>query len=232
MEAGSAIYAAVLKELEDQATSWTPVAITLEGHRKKFRRSSEAAALQLNAMADIGKRGPGNRFSLVDGVKARDLYQAHVTCRTRPPSFRGFASMSCKSGSLLGFQRRQAQLDGQIIAVGFRAGYGRDHGRLTFRAILERFYPTDGARRVLFQTLRTLGSPLFWLDPGWQNQNTRHIGSSGISGPKAGICRGVPRKVLPRFGCGIHLFRFAPRSHSLPIQDGLHGLLEPCHHSL
>ena len=180
MEAGSAIFDSLLKTLADFSSRWSPIAKAMEGHRKKLEEELEAGALQLNAMADIGKRGPGNRFSMVDGQRAKELYEAHVK-PVEDGAVQKIRQYMVKEGLFSDTGASTAEWAAAVAPWIFSSDLNDTLGALTFSAILDRFYPTDGARRALFQTLRTLASPLFWLDPGKQEAQYSAYWIIGVS---------------------------------------------------
>ena len=159
---GGKVYSRLLEECKKLEDKWTPIVAVLKGHLATAEEGITDYSRLLDKMADIGSRGPGNRFSLVDSRKANQLYTEIVPEES--------ASVT---------RIRKYWLDNRYLEdkdstfekwLGGCMPYIVDNelGRLkslSFVEILERFYNDDADKRKLFQDLQSLSSPLFWLDP-------------------------------------------------------------------
>lgn len=177
-EKADAVYVALIEQCRSLRRQWDPVVETLNGHVKNIEAYVTQTDLQLEQLADIGKRGAGNRFSLVNAHRAGDLYEKLV----RPGQKAAVQRLHrywLEHGHI-GDTESTTEVWLKTVAPHVKETELREklHG-LNVHAIIERFYGDEGDKRRLFQDLQSLSSPLFWLDP---NRKEAHYDAYWIVG--------------------------------------------------
>ena len=162
-EIGEKVYSTLVTALGEQRSQWQPVGEALAGYLKAGESLIIAARAQLDSLADIEKRGPGNRFSLINGDRAEDALPAG----TRSAGAGGDSAHPrwLRDGRLADATSNAEQW--LTTAAAFILEHEIEPGvqGLTFNAIMKQFYPGDAEQRRLFDSLLALSAPLFWLDP-------------------------------------------------------------------
>lgn len=135
----------------------------LKGRLKAIQEEIHAENRQIDALADLNKRGEGNRFSLVDSSRARELYKEKIAPEIGASigRIRGRWIDSPKLSDSKTTTEDWIQLQsGKIVAEEISAKLADQ----SFMTVLERFYSKTDDRNSLFDTLNTISSPLFHLD--------------------------------------------------------------------
>jgi hypothetical protein len=164
MESADTIYAGLLSACRTAGLRWNAVKETTQGRLKTIEDGLTRQALELDRLARLKSRGPGNRFSLVNAERARQMYEKTVgsdldavVSRTRTEWL--------KSKQLFDLELRPHQWF-QTILPGLLASEVKpklnDYDMLK---VMNTFYPSDNDRRVLFSDLSALSQPLFWMNP-------------------------------------------------------------------
>lgn len=166
----AAIYAVLLERCDDQSSKWLAVRDSLIGFRDFARESVAGHSIELDALADIGRRGAGNRFSLINSADALVLYKemyeesmSSVLQRMRD---------TLRSVELLTESRQEPEI--WLSKASHRIIEKEIHSPLDKFDLIEalrRFYPTENDVQALFQDLDALSLPLFPLDPDRQEAN-------------------------------------------------------------
>jgi hypothetical protein len=161
---GEEIYVKLLEKCKELKDFWGAVREALDGHRAASTATCASQRLLLDSMADIGKRGPGNRFSLVDGPRADALYDSLILI-DQPAAIRRIRNHWLNTGVLAdtgaNFQNWMTQAAPFVLESEIAP---RLEG-LDFFTVLEKFYGDEKKKRRLFADLATLSAPLFWLNP-------------------------------------------------------------------
>lgn len=163
-EQASGVYTALLNRCRRLRDDYEPVARTLAAYQGQAQSEIFEIERRLNEMADIGKRGPGNRFSLVDAERVNQIYEESMKPREgdltqqihrRWIEHQYFSAQAATASWFAAALEQIASLD----------DLNRELARLDFLTIMKRFYSADGDLRELFNYLTSLSSPLFTLNP-------------------------------------------------------------------
>ena len=161
---GDNVYVAVIDCCLRLRKKWDSSAKMLSGHLSSAEQGLGEVRRRLDQLADIERRGPENRFSLVDSNKVDLLFSEMV----EP----GMADCLVRI--------RRKLLDERLIEMtekNFERWFApiRDYllnkelpeklRQLDFIRIVQRFYGEEGEKKLLFQKLHNLSVPLFHLDP-------------------------------------------------------------------
>jgi hypothetical protein len=163
-EKAGTVYTAVLEKVAGLIGHWDPAIMVLKGHQTNVEKRLVAAELELNRMADVTKRGPGNRFSLVDGEKVRRLYADEIGSE-EPAVVRRIRNEWLEHDRL---SDAISETESWVAGAGEFILDKEINPRLpefSFSAVVRKFYPGDLDRVKLFAKLSTLCSPLFNLNP-------------------------------------------------------------------
>lgn len=167
-ERADVIYANLLDTCKALRDELSPLYETLKGHQKEVETSIVLENNALDQMADIGKRGPGNRFSLVDSEKARVLYNEAIEPKIDGSITRVRAEW-WRRGLLSNTKLNTAKWIASALPAVADAELREKLRGYTFSAVLDRFYPEDTDKRKLFNDLSNLSKPQFWLTPGFSD---------------------------------------------------------------
>ncbi len=163
-EAGQTIYSALKARLDERRATWGASKKALTGYLASAVSLITQTQSRLDHLADVAKRGSGNRFSLVDGEKSKQLYKEIIQ-----PQESGCVQRIRRSWVDAGWMRTpglsaEKWLDSVVPDV-----MGQDVlpviQAVRFSKVMKRFYDSAEEQRTLFQTLQNLSAPLFWLDP-------------------------------------------------------------------
>ena len=163
-EKADGAYVALVEQCRALLREWAPVAESTGGHVKNIEAYITQTDLRLEQLADIGKRGAGNRFSLVNAHRAGALYEELI----RPGQAAAIQRLRrhwLAHGSLGDTKSTTETWLGAVAPHVIDTELRAKLQGLHVNAIFQRFYHDEGARRRLFQDLQSLSSPLFWLDP-------------------------------------------------------------------
>jgi len=164
MEECNTIYSKLLDKCGSLKDKWLPVYEALSGNKTAANASQLEESVVLDNMADIAKRGPGNRFSLIDSTQAYELYNETIATnlpaamkriRTTLNTEKLLENIELPSGNWLEKATNcmlATELKGQL--EGF-----------DLLTILDRFFPEEYSIQKLFQNLDSLSSPLYHFDP-------------------------------------------------------------------
>jgi len=164
-EEGLQVYDNLIEECNSIANRWDPVCQRLKAIRDHVRQESQRRIQDLDRMANINSRGPGNRFSLVDGNQMRLLFQDKVTPDQEANLARD-ARRRWRNEGLLG---AALALDvkewiAQASATIRQWTTQEIIGKIDIIKIIDRFYGDPSSAGQLFMNIRTLSTPLFPLD--------------------------------------------------------------------
>lgn len=166
----SSIYAKLLDICEEILGKWLPIRDTLQSYRDFSRIYATETGINLDNLADIGKRGPGNRFSLINSTKALSLFEG--TFKDEAMSINRRSRDLLRTLGLLtdGNDSPEDWLDKASEKV-IEKEIGARLDGFDLISILDRFYPDEYSIQVLFQDLDVLSLPLFSLDPDREEAN-------------------------------------------------------------
>ncbi len=169
-EKGDEIYSKLLERCKALREEYKPILDAVKGRLKLVEAREIEQSRLLDQMADIEKRGSGNRFSLVDSKRANDLYDELV----RPDQSASVGRIRTewlKNGHIydtkMNFEQWLGVVSQNIIGSEIRPKLKT----LNFTYVFERFYRDDPSKRKIFHDLQFLSSPLFWLDPNRKEPN-------------------------------------------------------------
>ena len=136
---------------------------TLRGRQVEAESGLTGIKVLLDRMSDINKRGPGNRFSLVNAEQCERLYGDAV----RPGEAGAVGQLRRRwldTGLMMDVSAKPAAWLEQ--AIGKTVDLVQTPLKsFTFDAILERFYDDEDKKRRVFASLQQLSSPLFPVHP-------------------------------------------------------------------
>lgn len=169
-EKADEVYAKLLETCKALKDQWTPIVNALKGHRTNMGAMITKIELLIEHMADIGKRGPGNRFSLINSKQANLLYDEII----KPDQFAAIQRIRThwlQNRHLTDTKSNSEQWLNSVAQHIIENELEQKLRSLNFTSVLERFYTSDNDKRKLFQNLQSLSSPLFWLDPNRREPN-------------------------------------------------------------
>ncbi len=169
-EKGDQTYSKLLEKSKALREEYQALLGAIKGRLKLVETQTIEHNLLLDKMADIGKRGPGNRFSLVDSKRTNDLYdelfkpdQSASVGRIRTEWLKNGHLHDTKSN----FRQWIEAVSPDIIDSEIKPKLNM----LNFTNVFERFYGDDNSKKKIFRDLQGLSSPLFWMDPDREEKN-------------------------------------------------------------
>ncbi len=169
-EKGDEIYAKLLEKCKALKDEYKIVLDALKGRLKLVEANIIRENLMLDQMADIGKRGPGNRFSLIDSKRAGDLYKELVEPDNSAAIGR-IRGQWLDGGQIQDTKSNFEQWLGSVSPNILTSEITPKLATLNFTSVFERFYRDDTSKKRIFQDLQNLSSPLLWLDPNRKESN-------------------------------------------------------------
>jgi hypothetical protein len=169
-ERGDQIYLKLLEKCKALREEYQAVLDTVKGRLKLVEAHAIEQNSLLDQMADIGRRGPGNRFSLVDSKRANDLYEELVR-PDQSASVGRTRTMWLETGYIHDTKSNFGQWIGAVSPKIIDSEIKPKLDTLNFTSVFERFYEDDNSKRKIFQDLQGLSSPLFWIDPNRKEPN-------------------------------------------------------------
>ncbi|MBS3920619.1 MAG: hypothetical protein KG012_17230 [Deltaproteobacteria bacterium] len=169
-EKADEIYSKLLEKCKNVREEHKIVLDTLKGRLKSVETCIIRENLSLDQMADIEKRGPGNRFSLVDSKRAGGLYDELV----RPDQSAAIGRIRAqwlKNGHIHDTKSNFEQWLSSASPNILNSEISPKLDKLNFASVFERFYRDDTSKKRIFHDLQFLSSPLFWLDPNRKEPN-------------------------------------------------------------
>lgn len=163
-EDADAIYVKVIEQCKILMDEWMAAVEILKGHLANAERNITNYDLLLEQLADIGRRGAENRFSLVDSKRANELYKDLIE-PDQGASIRRIRTQWLKGGHLNDTKSNFQQWFDTVKPFITMSELQQKLQSLNFISVLERFYSEDNQKRKLFQDIQSLSAPLFHLDP-------------------------------------------------------------------
>lgn len=162
-EAAEGVYVKVIDAVSKVKVAWQPVEDTMRSRLDAVRKYIQQTCVGLDQMADIGKRGPGNRFSLVNAAMANDLYNSRtskeadaIVGRVRANWIQANLLTDTVSSPEAWFESAIPAAKGEVKEL---------LKSVDFMTIMAKYFNTDEQVAELMTTLSNLSSPLFPLDP-------------------------------------------------------------------
>lgn len=165
-EMGREVYNELLQKCADFIQRWEPVHQRLKALQADIRQNAQRKAQELDRMANLNVRGPGNRFSLVDAERMHVLYREWVSEEQE-------ASLARETREW--WRHREQNLLGTVTVLDPQEWISKASEPIRQRIadiinqradlvnIIDRFYRDQDLDR-LFTNLRTLASPLYPLN--------------------------------------------------------------------
>ncbi|MDD4052148.1 MAG: tubulin-like doman-containing protein [candidate division Zixibacteria bacterium] len=163
MDEADKVYIKLQEKCDRLIKEWKDSVDMLKGHRAGMETNITSLRNFLDRLADIEKRGPENRFSLVNSIRANELYQEIVG-----PELEGIIgrtrNLIVDKGMLKRvkqtFEDWSSNLEEQLVTNEMNSRLEP----IDFAYVLDRFYPKEDQKKVLFDNLSSLSTPLFRLD--------------------------------------------------------------------
>lgn len=162
-EKSDEIYSKLLEKCKELRMKYSPIVETLKGRLKLIEIQEIEQNRLLDQVADIGRRGPGNRFSLVDSLKAAELYEELL----KPDEISSIGRLRgiwLGNSYLLDTKLNFEDWLNLVLPNTINIEVKPKLSVLNFTSIFERFYKNESDKRKIFQDLQNLSSPLFWID--------------------------------------------------------------------
>ena len=163
MEKGLNVYVKLISASNNLLRHWESACETLSARAALLMQKVTDKAIEINRMADINQRGPGNRFSLVDFQRVLLILKEYFQPREKQ-----LMREVCQEWKKRGFIKETHSKPEDWIRSALHdisAGIQACFEKLNFERILDMFYPEDQDKKNLFQDLSALASPLFPVDP-------------------------------------------------------------------
>lgn len=163
-EQGIRVYDDLISSCGDIQKRWGRVRDVLESRRNLVGNRSREVALEIDRMADINSRGPGNRFSIVDSTMVKRIYDEYIG----EEGERGIALQARREWKESGLISDLTSSDREWVEKAQQRVRSEVEDRikgLNLVEVIEEFYPPGRDRDDLFISIIALSSPLFPLDP-------------------------------------------------------------------
>lgn len=166
MDEGLLLYDSMINEARKMLLKWEGgegvigVKGILEGRRSFILRMSKDMSIKLDKMSDINYRGPGNHYSLINSVRARELYNEYVDEDAEIAIAQKARTVIRESKLLENEDLTDEEWVGQIKEKIYDEIESRFQNLNLIQAI-DRFYKNETDMDQLFNTLQSLGSPLY-----------------------------------------------------------------------
>jgi len=163
-EEGLRVYTALLEVCSRFIESYDRILQRLQALRHEIRKTSQGWVQELDRMANVDRRGRGNRFSLVDGNQIHLLYQRWFPEASEVDLAQTARSRWREQGLLeqaltLGSQEWISQASETI-----RQEVDKTVKQFNIVYIINQFYPNPEEQSRLFRNIHNLCKPLFPLN--------------------------------------------------------------------
>ena len=159
MEAGLNIYDNLLSEVSSQISKWSNVMDLLTTRAAAVRQNINHLKVELNEMSDEKRSEQKNWYSLIDEMRANEIYDEYFG-----ESEDGIAQRIRTMWRNKGLLTNTTLSDEEWIQKAVedtRQDINEKLNALNFSKIVEKFYPEDIDRKKLFDRLSFLSSPQF-----------------------------------------------------------------------
>jgi len=169
MERSLNVYGHLLTTCQDLASNWAHPVKALGARRTAALREIHDCEKKLNTAANINKRGPGNRFSLVDAIRSRDIFSVLFSVEEKEGICQR-ARVAWREQNLIPdtSSRDSPWLDRSQATIAEDVTDKLVHFKLP--DLIHRYYPEDAHKKELFNQLASLASPLFPVDVHYQEE--------------------------------------------------------------
>ncbi len=171
-EEGNRVYNNLIGFCEKQVNTWTNLHNVLLTRNNSLKNSITNLAHELNSMADIQMRGPGNRISLLDFQKISELYSDFFDEETERAIIAKTATI-WKRENIMKDHKLTDAVWVEKAAKNIKEEVKKRLDGLNIMKILEKFYGSQASIDRLFGTILALGEPLFPLIPGKEEKQYR-----------------------------------------------------------
>jgi len=156
------VYEQLIDDIEKWEAQWQKVIESMKSRLEYIKLERNRLLGVINRMANINRRGPGNRFSLIDSNGLKIIYEEYIG-----DSDNEIAQRTSKQFRAKNILTNTISNDKEWVNIPLQIIGEEVENRLqdlNILKIIEMFYPEDNDKRVLFNDLKRLGSPLFPLD--------------------------------------------------------------------